>query len=92
MIVYTLQRLAGAVPTLLVLLVLTFFLLRAAPGGPFDKEKAWPPEIQQNIMLYTSSLEAIQREVIIDRTCYKRINTTDAEFFHPFKAYCFRVY
>jgi len=46
---YTLKRLAGALPTLLVLLTVTFFLMRVAPGGPFDTEKALPPEIQANL-------------------------------------------
>ena len=36
-------------PTLLVLLTVTFFLMRAAPGGPFDSEKTLPPEIQANL-------------------------------------------
>ena len=35
--------------TLLFLTVATFFLLRLAPGGPFDGEKVWPAEIQANI-------------------------------------------
>lgn len=43
MTAYALRRLAGAVPTLLLLLTLVFFLLRAAPGGPFDRERPLPP-------------------------------------------------
>jgi oligopeptide transport system permease protein len=42
---YFLNRLAGAVPTLFVIVTLAFFLIRAAPGGPFDQEQALPPEI-----------------------------------------------
>ncbi|MCM2323652.1 MAG: ABC transporter permease [Oligoflexia bacterium] len=49
MMAFVLRRLAGAVPTLLLLATLTFFLLRLAPGGPFDGERAWPPEIMANI-------------------------------------------
>lgn len=49
MLRYTLKRLIGAIPTLLVLLTVTFFLMRAAPGGPFDSEKTLPPEIQANL-------------------------------------------
>lgn len=49
MLTYFLRRVAGAVPTLLILATLTFFLLRLAPGGPFDSERVWPPEIQANI-------------------------------------------
>jgi oligopeptide transport system permease protein len=46
---YALRRLLGAVPTLLVLLTLVFFLLRAAPGGPFDRERSLPPEIEASL-------------------------------------------
>lgn len=49
MIQYTLRRIVGAIPTLFLLLTLTFFLLRLAPGGPFDTDHAWPPEVQANI-------------------------------------------
>ena len=43
------QRLLGVVPTLLLLITVVFFLVRVAPGGPFDGEKALPPEIQANL-------------------------------------------
>lgn len=39
-------RLLEAIVTLWLLATLCFFLLRAAPGGPFDTEKAAPPEVQ----------------------------------------------
>ncbi|KRA16404.1 MULTISPECIES: ABC transporter permease subunit [unclassified Lysobacter] len=40
------SRLFEAVLTLWLLATLCFVLLRAAPGGPFDTEKAAPPEVQ----------------------------------------------
>lgn len=40
------SRLLEALITLLLLATLCFALLRAAPGGPFDTEKAAPPEVQ----------------------------------------------
>jgi oligopeptide transport system permease protein len=46
---YFLTRLAGAVPTLFVIVTITFFLIRAAPGGPFDQEQTLPPEIMANL-------------------------------------------
>jgi oligopeptide transport system permease protein len=46
---YFLTRLAGAVPTLFVIVTITFFLVRAAPGGPFDQEQTLPPEIMANL-------------------------------------------
>jgi len=39
----------GALPTLLILITISFFLIRVAPGGPFDSEKDLPPEIQKNL-------------------------------------------
>jgi oligopeptide transport system permease protein len=49
MTAYVLRRLAGAIPTLLILLTLAFVMIRAAPGGPFDAEKQLPPEIEANL-------------------------------------------
>jgi oligopeptide transport system permease protein len=42
-------RLVGVIPTLLMLITIVFFLVRVAPGGPFDTEKALPPEIEANL-------------------------------------------
>ncbi len=49
MLRYSLKRLLGAIPTLLILMTLAFFMMRMAPGGPFDTEKSLPPEIQANL-------------------------------------------
>ena len=49
MLRYTLRRLLGAVPTLFLVIVLAFLLVHAAPGGPFDDQRALPPEIEANI-------------------------------------------
>lgn len=46
MLSYALKRLLSAVPTLWVLITLAFFMMRAAPGGPFDRERSLPPEIE----------------------------------------------
>tara|TARA_B100001765_G_scaffold213517_1_gene179523 strand:- start:1862 stop:2779 length:918 start_codon:yes stop_codon:yes gene_type:complete len=40
-----LRRLGAAVPVLLVVITLTFFMVHSAPGGPFDEEKAVSPEV-----------------------------------------------
>jgi oligopeptide transport system permease protein len=39
----------GAIPTLLLVIVLAFLMVHAAPGGPFDAERALPAEIEANI-------------------------------------------
>ena len=49
MLTFALKRLLSAVPTLLVLVALAFGLLRAAPGGPFDEERALPAEVQAQV-------------------------------------------
>lgn len=49
MLRYTLLRLLGAIPTLFLVIVLAFLMVRAAPGGPFDSERVLPPEIEANI-------------------------------------------
>lgn len=43
------MRLLGGVPTLLILIALAFFLMRAAPGGPFDTEQPVPPAVRANL-------------------------------------------
>jgi oligopeptide transport system permease protein len=48
-IAYVARRLLVAVPTLLLVVTVAFFLIRIAPGGPFDLERALPPEIEKNI-------------------------------------------
>jgi len=40
-----LKRLATAIPVLLAVITLTFFMVHSAPGGPFDEEKAVSPEV-----------------------------------------------
>ena len=49
MLRYFLTRLASAIPTLFIIITAAFFLIRAAPGGPFDQEQALPPEILSNL-------------------------------------------
>ena len=50
MLSYAIRRLLGAIPTLLIIITLAFFMMRIAPGGPFDGERRLPPEIEANIM------------------------------------------
>ncbi len=44
-----LKRIMGAIPTLFLLITISFFMIRVAPGGPFDSEKDLPPQIQKNL-------------------------------------------
>jgi oligopeptide transport system permease protein len=49
MLGYALRRIAGTVPTLLILVTLSFFVIRLAPGGPFDEEQALTPQVRANL-------------------------------------------
>ncbi|MEL7184807.1 MAG: ABC transporter permease subunit [Pseudomonadota bacterium] len=49
MLRYTLLRLAGAIPTLLLVIALAFLMVHAAPGGPFSNERAASPEVLENL-------------------------------------------
>lgn len=49
MLGFILRRMAMAVPVILILIVFSFVLMRAAPGGPFTKERALPPVVLENI-------------------------------------------
>ncbi|MFD2192328.1 oligopeptide ABC transporter permease OppB [Pistricoccus aurantiacus] len=49
MLTYTLKRLLMAIPTLLIVITISFFLMRIAPGGPFDGERRLPPQIEANL-------------------------------------------
>ncbi|MCE2595947.1 oligopeptide ABC transporter permease OppB [Motilimonas cestriensis] len=43
------KRLLEAIPTLLVLITVSFFLMRFAPGNPFSSERSLPPKVKANI-------------------------------------------
>jgi oligopeptide transport system permease protein len=42
-------RIAAAIPTLFCVVLLTFLLMHAAPGGPFDSERELLPEVEANL-------------------------------------------
>ena len=46
MLQFAIKRLLGAVPTMLLITTVSFFMMRVAPGGPFDKERIVRPEIE----------------------------------------------
>ena len=46
---YAIRRLASALPTLLAIVTAAFFLMRLAPGGPFDDEQPLAPEVAANL-------------------------------------------
>ncbi len=49
MLKFILKRLLQAIPVLLAVITITFFMVRIAPGGPFDAEKNVPPEVLKQL-------------------------------------------
>lgn len=49
MLGYALRRITGLVPTLFAIVALSFFVIRLAPGGPFDEEQRLPPQVKANL-------------------------------------------
>lgn len=49
MLNYIVKRLLTLIPTLFLIITLTFFLMRIAPGGPFDEERPLAPSVLENI-------------------------------------------
>ena len=74
-------RLLQAVPVILAVITVTFFLVRIAPGGPFDSEKAVIPEVKaaleaQYRLGLTGSLQLTPIfQLVFDRLTEGGINT-----------------
>ena len=49
MLDFVLRRVAGFLPVLFVIISLSFFIMRLAPGGPFDQERVLPEQVRENI-------------------------------------------
>lgn len=49
MLKFILRRILEAIPTLFILITLSFFMMRLAPGSPFTGERNLPPEVMANI-------------------------------------------
>ena len=46
---YIIKRFLGMIPTLFIIIVIAFIIMRLAPGGPFDQERALPDIVKANI-------------------------------------------
>lgn len=59
------RRLLYAIPTMLIIVTIAFFLIRTAPGGPFDLERPLDPKV----------LENLKRVYGLDRTLFEQYLT-----------------
>jgi len=62
---YALRRFMGAIPTMFVIVTLAFFMMRIAPGGPFDSERRLPPEVERNVKAAYDLDKPLSRQYLI---------------------------
>ncbi len=80
MLKYTLKRFLEAIPVLLIVITLTFIMMKTAPGGPFSKEKKVPAEV----------MEALNKRYRLDQPLYVQYfdtlkNTAKGDFGPSFR-------
>ena len=49
---FVLRRILQSLPTLFVVITFSFFMIRLAPGGPFDLERKLPQAVMENLRAY----------------------------------------
>lgn len=64
MISYIIKRLFVAIPTMLLLIIISFLLMHAAPGGPFTSEKAVPAQVMANLNAKYGLDQPLWRQVL----------------------------
>lgn len=62
---FILSRVLTGIFVIIAVVTITFFLLRALPGGPFDTEKKLPPEIQKNIEAKYNLDEPVWKQYVL---------------------------
>lgn len=88
MLRFIVWRFLQAIPTLFVLITLSFFLMRLAPGSPFMGERVYPPEVMANIeakygfnqpiyLQYLSYLKDLSRGDFGPSFVYKDLSVND---------------
>jgi oligopeptide transport system permease protein len=65
MLNYIFKRLAVAVPTLLILIVLSYILMYSAPGTPFTRAKALPPEVIANLQARYGLDQPLWKQILV---------------------------
>jgi oligopeptide transport system permease protein len=62
MLRFVARRLLQMIPVLFIIATMTFFMLRLAPGGPFDSERSVTPEIRKNLESYYGLNKPLYRQ------------------------------
>jgi oligopeptide transport system permease protein len=77
---------AGLVPTLLVIITVSFFVVRLAPGGPFDQEQTLAPQVRANL----DRAYGLDRPIVFQYWRYLR-GLSHGDFGPSFKQHDFSV-
>jgi oligopeptide transport system permease protein len=64
MLGFALRRFLSAIPTLLIVITIAFFMMRVAPGGPFTLERALTPEIERRILAAYNLDQSLWRQYL----------------------------
>ena len=86
MLSYVLRRLAGTIPTLFLIVTISFFLIRLAPGGPFDLERPLDARIMENL----NKAYGLDQPLYVQYGMYLR-NLTRGDFGPSYILHDFRV-
>ena len=65
MIRYAFRRLLSTIPVLWIAVTVCFFILRLAPGGPFDGERPLPPSVKQNLAAHYNLDKSLIEQYLI---------------------------
>ena len=86
MLKFIFKRMIEAIPTMLVLITVSFFLMRFAPGSPFSSERTLPPQVMANI----NAKYGLDKPVFEQYTTYLT-NVIEGDFGPSFKYKDFTV-
>ena len=62
---FILRRALETIPVLFAVATITFFMLRLAPGGPFDSDREAPPSVKKKLDEITEATGPADRALLL---------------------------
>jgi oligopeptide transport system permease protein len=87
MATYIVRRVLGTIPTLFAIITISFFLIRLAPGGPFDLERPLDAKIMDNL----NKAYGLDQPLIVQYGMYLR-NLLSGDFGPSYILHDFKVH
>ena len=84
MLRYVFGRLLGAIPTLFLIVTLSFFLIRIAPGGPFDLERPLEAKVMENLNKIYHLNEPLWNQYLLYLQSVARLDFGPSFYFRDF--------